>query len=233
VPELQDIKVRQAIAHAIDKDAVISQSLPEGSEPASQFIPEAVAGHADDVTEYEYDPEKAKALLAEAGQSNLTLDFNYPTGVSRPYMPTPEETFVAIRSQLEAVGITVNPVADQWSPNYLDKIQGTPEHGIHLLGWTGDYNDTDNFVGVFFGTKSAEWGFDNPELVAALTEARGIPTREEQVPAYEDINRQVMEFLPGVPLAHPVPSLAFAPEVEGYQTSPVQDEVWNGVTVAE
>ncbi len=56
---------------------------------------------------------------------NLTLKFNYPTGVSRPYMPTPEETFVAIRSQLEAVGITVEPVADQWSPNYLDKIQGT------------------------------------------------------------------------------------------------------------
>jgi peptide/nickel transport system substrate-binding protein len=233
VPELKDIKVRQAIAHAIDKDAVISQSLPEGSEPATQFIPEAVAGYADDVTEYEYDPEKAKALLAEAGASDLTLQFNYPTGVSRPYMPTPEETFVAIRSQLEAVGITVEPVADQWSPNYLDKIQGTPDHGIHLLGWTGDYNDTDNFVGVFFGTKSAEWGFDNPELVAALTEARGIPTREEQVPAYEDINRQIMEFLPGVPLAHPVPSLAFAPEVKGYQTSPVQDEVWNAVTVEE
>ncbi len=233
VPELQDVKVRQAIAHAIDKDAVISQSLPEGSEPATQFIPQAVAGYADDVTEYEYDPEKAKALLAEAGQSDLTLDFNYPTGVSRPYMPTPEETFVAIRSQLEAVGITVNPVADQWSPNYLDKIQGTPDHGIHLLGWTGDYNDTDNFVGVFFGTKSAEWGFDNPELVSALTEARGIPTREDQVPAYEDINRQIMEYVPGVPLAHPVPSLAFAPEVEGYQTSPVQDEVWNAVTVGE
>jgi peptide/nickel transport system substrate-binding protein len=57
--------------------------------------------------------------------------------------------------------------------------------------------------------------------------------REEQTPAYEDINRQVMEFLPGVPIAHPVPSLAFAPEVEGYQTSPVQDEVWNAVTVSE
>ena len=233
VPELKDIKVRQAIAHAIDKDAVISQSLPEGSEAATQFIPDTVNGHADDVTTYEHDPAKAKALLAEAGASDLTLKFNYPTGVSRPYMPTPEETFVAIRSQLEAVGITVEPVADQWNPNYLDKIQGTPDHGLHLLGWTGDYNDTDNFLGVFFGKVSSEWGFDNPELFSALTEARGIPTRDEQTPAYEDINRQVMEFLPGVPIAHPVPSLAFAPEVEGYQTSPVQDEVWNAVTVSE
>ena len=231
VPELKDIKVRQAIAHAIDKDAVISQSLPEGTEPATQFIPETVIGHADDVTTYEHDPEKAKQLLQEAGATDLTLQFNYPTGVSRPYMPTPEETFVAIRSQLEAVGITVQPVADQWSPNYLDKIQGTPEHGLHLLGWTGDYNDTDNFLGVFFGGQKQEWGFDNQELFTALTEARAVAQQEDQIPLYEDINRQVMEFLPGIPLAHPVPSLAFAPEVEGYQTSPVQDEVWNAVTV--
>ena len=231
VPELQDIKVRQAIAHAIDKEAVVSQSLPEGSEVAVTFQPEAVAGYTEDVTQYEYDPEKAKALLAEAGAEDLTLQFNYPTGVSRPYMPSPEDTFVAIRSQLEAVGITVTPVADQWSPDYLDKVTGSPDHGIHLLGWTGDYNDTDNFLGVFFGQKTDEWGFDNAEIFSALTEARGVATREEQTPLYEDINKQIMEFLPGVPIAHPVPSLAFAPEVEGYQTSPVQDEVWNAVTV--
>ena len=233
VPELQDIKVRQAIAHAIDKEAVVSQSLPEGSEVAVTFQPEAVAGYTEDVTQYEYDPEKAKALLAEAGAEGLTLQFNYPTGVSRPYMPSPEDTFVAIRSQLEAVGITVTPVADQWSPDYLDKVTGSPDHGIHLLGWTGDYNDTDNFLGVFFGQQTDEWGFDNAELFTALTEARGVPTRDEQTPLYEEINKTVMDFLPGVPIAHPVPSLAFAPGVEGYQPSPVQDEVWNAVTVSE
>ena len=233
VPELQDIKVRQAIAHAIDKEAVVSQSLPEGSEVAVTFQPEAVAGYTEDVTQYEYDPEKAKALLAEAGAEDLTLQFNYPTGVSRPYMPSPEDTFVAIRSQLEAVGITVTPVADQWSPDYLDKVTGSPDHGIHLLGWTGDYNDTDNFLGVFFGQQTDEWGFDNAELFTALTEARGVPTRDEQTPLYEEINKTVMDFLPGVPIAHPVPSLAFAPGVEGYQPSPVQDEVWNAVTVSE
>jgi peptide/nickel transport system substrate-binding protein len=231
VPALQDIRVRQAIAHAIDKEAVVTQSLPEGSKVAVTFQPDSVAGYTEDVATYEYDPEKAKQLLAEAGQSNLSLEFNYPTGVSRPYMPTPEDTFVALRSQLEAVGITVTPVADQWSPDYLDKVTGSPNHGVHLLGWTGDYDDTDNFLGVFFGQRTDEWGFDNPELFAALSEARGLPTREEQTPKYEEINKAVMEFLPGVPIAHPVPSLAFAPDVEGYQTSPVQDEVWNNVTV--
>ncbi len=233
VAPLNDIKVRQAIAHAIDKEAVVSQSLPEGTEPATQFIPETVNGFNPDVTTYEYDPEKAKQLLAEAGATGATIEFNYPTGVSRPYMPSPEDTYVAIKAQLEAVGLVVTPTADKWNPEYLDKIQGSEAHGIHLLGWTGDYNDTDNFLGVFFGKASNEWGFDNPELFSALEEARGLPTVDEQTPKYEEINEQVMEFLPGVPIASPVPSLAFAEGVEGYTASPVQDEVWNEVTVSD
>ena len=49
--------------------------------------------------------------------------------------------------------------------------------------------------------------------------------------AYEKINAEIAEYLPGVPLAHPAPSLAFAKGVEGYVASPVQDEVWNNVSV--
>ncbi len=228
---LDDIKVRQAIAHALNKDEIVSASMPEGTKTAIEFIPDVVTGFADDVTTYDYDPAKAKQLLKEAGATGATIEFNYPTGVSRPYMPAPEDTFNVIRTQLEAVGLKIKPTADQWDPDYLEKIQGTPDHGIHLLGWTGDYNDTDNFLGVFFGAKSSEWGFDNPEIFDALTEARGIATPEEQKPFYEEINRLVMDYLPGVPLAHPVPSLAFGKDVEGYQTSPVQDEVWNTVSI--
>src|SRR3546814_9836343 len=120
-------------------------------------------------------------------------------------MPQPEDTFNVIRSKLQAVGLKIKPVADQWEPNYLDKIQGSSKDGIHLLGWTGDYNDTDNFLGVFFGSEKPEWGFDNKELFDALREARGLPTVEEQTPAYEEINKMVMYYLPGVPIAHPVP----------------------------
>ncbi len=228
---LSDIKVRQAIAHAIDKEAVISQSLPAGTAPATQFMPDLVEGYNASVTTYDYDAAKAKQLLTEAGAAGATIEFNYPTGVSRPYMPSPEDTYVAIKSQLEAVGLKIKPVADKWSPEYLDKIQGGPNHGIHLLGWTGDYNDADNFIGVFFGKESNEWGFNNPELTTALDEARGLATREAQKPAYEALNEQIMTFLPGIPIASPVPSLAFASEVQGYSASPVQDEVWNEVTV--
>ncbi len=228
---LDDIRVRQAIAYAIDKDAVISNSMPEGTAAAIEFIPDLVNGYTEDVPQYDYNPDKARDLLKQAGQENMTLMFNYPTDVTRPYMPSPGDTFNVIRGQLEDVGITVEDAPDVWDPDYLDRIQGGKDHGIHLLGWTGDYNDTDNFLGVFFGRESNEWGFNNPELFDALAEARGIPTVEDQTPVYEEINKQVMEFLPGVPIASPVPSLAFAPEVKGYVPSPVQDEPWNLISM--
>ncbi len=234
-PALADPRVRQAIAHAIDKEQLVTQVLPEGTTVASQFMPDSVIGFNPDVTTYDFDPEAATALLAEAGftEANpLTLTFNYPVNISRPYMPNPEQIFTNLQSQLQAVGIVVNPVSNEWG-EYLDLIQGGAQHGIHLLGWTGDYNDPDNFVGTFFGGASNEWGFDNPELFSALTSARGLATESEQEPAYQDVNEQIAQFLPGVPLANPVPTLAFAPRVKSYPASPVQDEVYNEIELTE
>lgn len=234
-PALSDIRVRQAIAQSIDKQQLVSQVLPEGTTVASQFMPDSVIGFNSGVTTFDYDPDAAKALLAEAGYTDanpLTITFNYPVNISRPYMPNPEQIFTNLQSQLQAVGIVVNPVSNEWG-EYLDLIQGGSEHGIHLLGWTGDYNDPDNFVGTFFGGTSNEWGFDNADLFSALTSARGLATESEQDPAYQAVNEQIATFLPGVPLANPVPTLAFAPRVKSYPASPVQDEVYNEIELTE
>jgi peptide/nickel transport system substrate-binding protein len=234
VPELQDVRVRQALSMAIDKQQLIDQTLPEGTELATQFIPPVVTGFNDDVTTYDYDPDAARALLAEAGYPDgFELQFNYPTNVSRPYMPNPEELFTNLSAQLEAVGITVVPQTDAWAPDYLQKIQGTADHGVHLLGWTGDYNDTDNFVGVFFGQEKPEFGFSDPELFADLSEARGTSDIDAATPLYEAINEEVAELIPAIPLAHPAPSLAFAERVDSYPASPVSDEVFNMIELSE
>ena len=235
IPELQDIKVRQALSYAIDKDALITQVLPEGTEKAIEFMPDTVNGYNPDVTTYDYDPDMAKQLLEEAGYTEanpLKLTFNYPVNVSRPYMPDPEQIFTVLSSQLAEVGVETTPVSEEWV-EYLDRTTGTADHGIHLLGWTGDYNDTDNFVGVFFGAQSSEWGFDNPELFQKLAEARGVSSLEEQTPLYEQINEDVAQFVPGVPLAHPAPTLAFDPRVESYPASPVNDEVFTDIVLTE
>ena len=180
---LDDIRVRQAIAHAINLEEVISTSMPEGTEPATSSSPRWSTGTRPTCTTYEFDPAAAEALLDEAGATGAEIEFNYPTGVSRPYMPDPEATFNIIRTQLEAVGLKIKPTADQWDPDYLEKIQGTPDHGIHLLGWTGDYNDTDNFLGVFFGQESNEWGFDNAGDLPAARRGPRAPDDRRADPA--------------------------------------------------
>lgn len=224
---LDDILVRQAIAHAIDRDALVTATLPEGTEVATNFVPPSVVGYNEDVTTYEFDQDRARDLLTEAGYPDgLTIDFTYPTDVSRPYMPTPGQVFERISADLEEVGITIEPTPLPWSPDYLDRVQGGPDHGLHLLGWTGDYNDTYNFIGVFFGQESPEWGFDNSEIFTMINDARVLPDLEEQTAAYEAANAELLEFLPGLPIAHPVPSLAFREGVV-YPASPVQDEVYN------
>lgn len=235
VPELADIRVREALTLAIDRDQLIAQVLPEGTVAATQFMPDSVIGWNPDVTTYEYNQQQARDLLAEAGfdgSNPLKLTFNYPVNVSRPYMPNPEQIYTNLASQLEAVGVELEAVSNEWG-EYLDLMQGGSNHGIHLLGWTGDYNDPDNFVGTFFGTRSNEWGFDNAELFSALEEARGLATEEEQAAAYEEIEAMIADFIPGVPLAHPVPTLAFAPRVTSYPASPVQDEVYNEIVLSE
>ena len=121
---------------------------------------------------------------------------------------------------------------EPWSPTYLDTIQGGSNHGLHLLGWTGDYNDTYNFIGTFFGAESAEWGFDDPDLFQSLSDARyaDVDAQEDAVQGRE---RGCDGVLPGVPLASPVPSLAFTAQVQGYPVSPVQDEVYSVITFSE
>lgn len=233
IEALKDVKVRQALSHAIDKESLNNQVLPEGTEVATQFMPSVVNGFNEDVTTFDYDPEKAKQLLEEAGYTEdnpLTLDFNYPVNISRPYMPTPEQIFTVLASQLDEVGVQTNPITSEWV-DYINLTTGTTDHGIHLLGWTGDYNDSDNFVGVFFGQESMEWGFDNAELFGKLTEARGVSSLEEQTKLYEEINEDVANFIPGVPLAHPAPTLAFSPRVDSYPASPVNDEVFNEIVL--
>src|SRR5829696_1260997 len=88
-PALQNLKVRQAIAHAINREQLVKSQLPEGASVATQFIPDTVEGYNKSLQPIPYDPNKAKQLLAEAGVPNLEVQFYWPSEVTRPYMPNP------------------------------------------------------------------------------------------------------------------------------------------------
>ena len=222
-PALAKPQVRQAIAYAINRDALVKSSFPPAAVVAKEFMPPEVAGYADDVTTYNYDPAKAKQLLAQAGESNLTLNFYWPTEVSRPYMPDPKQIFTVISADLQKAGIKIKPVSKVWNSGYLTDVQ-TGKADLHLLGWTGDYNDAYNFDGTFFGRFKPDFGFTNKPLFDAIAKADATPDATQRADQYKAVNRQIMDFLPAVPLAHSPPSVALQANVKNFVPSPVLND---------
>ncbi|HEX8781299.1 MAG TPA: ABC transporter substrate-binding protein, partial [Nocardioides sp.] len=228
-PQLKDLKVRQALYHALNREQLVKTQLPEGAEVATQFMPDAVGGYNPDIQPYEYDPEKAKQLLKEAGAEGMTLNFVYPTDVTRPYMPDPQKIYEALRSDLEAVGVKVKVSTASWNGGYLDQVTAG-KYDAYLLGWTGDYDSPYNFIGTFFGnvkendfgTEVMPWG---KKLADDLKAADQIVDEADREEAFAKVNQQIMEeYLPGLPISHSPPALVVGPGVEGVIPSPLTAE---------
>jgi peptide/nickel transport system substrate-binding protein len=236
-PKLKDLRVRQAIAYSLNRDQLVKTQLPEGAKTAIEFMPDTVSGYNTDVMKYDYNPDKAKQLLKEAGAEGMTLNFWYPTEVTRPYMPAPQKIHDALKNDMEAVGIKVTTTAKPWNGGYLDAVDaGTPQ--AWLLGWTGDYNAADNFIGTFFmdpknnfHTHSYPWG---KALSDALIKADGIVDEGERDAAYKQINADIMsKYLPGVPISHSPPAIVVSKNVKGLVASPLTAEEFNTVSVSK
>ena len=231
VEPLDDKVVREAIAHAVDRQELVDAFYAGQGEVATQFMPPELFGYADDVTTYEYDPDLARQMLEDAGyELPIEIDFAFPTDVSRPYMPDPQANFEAIKADLEECCFRIQEKSATWSPDYLANYQAG-KYGLYLIGWTGDFGDPDNFIGTFFQQQTPDWGFDNPEIRNCLNDAEVETDIDARTAMYEECNRIIMDFLPGLPYVHTKPALAFTANVEGFVPSPVTLEQFSTVTV--
>jgi len=229
-PPLNNAKFRQAVAYALNRPALVKAKYPAGAEVAKEFMPPELFGYAPDVTDYSYSPDKARQLLKDAGLVNPTVEFAYPTNISRPYMPDPGANFQAFKADLEAVGIKVVPKSAPWKPDYVRAVDAG-SYQMYLLGWTGDFGDPDDFIGVFFGSKQPAWGFDNQDIFSGLAAAKSETDPAKRTTDYKALNRKIMDFLPGLPYVHTKPNLAFAKNVHGFVPSPVQNEQFSLVNL--
>ncbi|KES03064.1 peptide ABC transporter substrate-binding protein [Streptomyces toyocaensis] len=222
---LKKKEVRQAIAQAIDKENLVKTQLPEGGKVADQFMPDTIAGYSKNVTKYPFDTAKAKDLLKKAGEEKLQIEFCYPTEVTRPYMPAPQDLFELMKADLEKAGITVKPKAMKWAPDYLDATEAG-SCALHMLGWTGDFNDGYNFIGTWFAEYDKQWGFKDKKVFDAVNAGSKLGKADERTAAYEKANEAIMDYLPGVPISSSPPAIAFAKNVNPPNVSPLTQEVF-------
>jgi peptide/nickel transport system substrate-binding protein len=219
---MNDIKVRQAVAYGLNRTQVVNQFYFGAGKLAQEFIPPSLPGWSSKVLKYAYNPTKAKALLnSSACKVPCKIDFWYPTSISRPYMPDPARNFQAFQASLEASGFSVTPHSAPWRPTYVAKVNDGTAGDLNLIGWSGDYGDPDNFVGTFFKSYSAQFGFQNPAIFSILTRAANETNAAKRIALYKKANEMLMKYLPAVPYAHSVSFLGAEKRVKNLIATPV------------
>ena len=222
MPPFDKPLARQALAYAIDKVTVAKAFYGGIGVAANQFLPPALFGHATKgVPTYNYNPDKAKQLLQQAGLSlPVKVDFWYPTNVSRPYMPDPQRNFQAFQASLQQAGFQVVPHSAPWRPDYRGAV-GVGKAQVFLLGWIADFADPADFLNVHFGSHTDQFGFDNPTLFNMLAKADAEPNYAKRVKLYQQASIYVMKFLPVVPYVWVSSAVALDKNVQGYVTGPI------------
>jgi peptide/nickel transport system substrate-binding protein len=229
-PPMNDVRVRRAVAYGLNRQLVVRSFYAGRAQVANEFMPPSLPGYEKNVTKYAFNPQRSKDLLRAAGCGPpCKISFWYPTGVSRPYMPDPKANFEAFKASLEQSGFEVETTSMPWRPDYVKHVnEGTAGH-LYLIGWTGDYADADNFLGVFFQGFNPAFGERNATLDSLLDRAEREPIQAKRVALYKQANRLIAQQVPGVPYAHSVPALGFQKRVRGYFTSPIGTDLFNSV----
>ncbi len=220
--------VRQALNHALNKASYIEAIYLGNAIEAKNPLPPMMWSYDDSITPYEYNVEKAKQLLKEAGFPNGFSTEIWTLPVFRPYNPNGKKMGEMMQADLVKIGIKAKVVTFDW-PTYLQKSrQG--EHQLIQLGWTGDNGDPDNFLNILLSCTSIESGANvarwcNDAFTEHITKAKQTTLIRERTRLYK-LAQQVFKInAPWVPIAHSVVYRAMSTKVQGYKITQVGADV--------
>ena len=202
VKPFDDVKVRQAIAMGVDRQRIVDNFFPEGSEVASHFTPCSMPNGCVGDDWYKFDPAAAKKLLAEAGYPDGFKTKIYYRDVFRTYLPEPSAVAVEFQTQLkENLGIDVE-VSPMESGEFISRANAGALDGFYLLGWGADYPHITNFLDYHFASTNKQFGKPFAEIYDVLTKAGTIADVKTAEPLYTEANNAIRNLVPTVPVAH-------------------------------
>ena len=231
-----DARVRRALNMAINKQAIIDAVFQEAGTIAKNPIPPTIWSYNESTVDDAYDPEAAKALLAEAGFAEGFETDIWAMPVQRPYNPNARRMAELIQADWAAVGVTAEIVSFEW-PEYLKRSKDG-EHQTVLLGWTGDNGDPDNFLAVLLGCDAVSGGSNRArwcdqsfnDLIQAAKVTSDI---EERTRLYQEAQLVFKWEAPWATIAHSVVSQPVRKEVIGWKIDPFGGNIFYGVDLAE
>jgi peptide/nickel transport system substrate-binding protein len=224
-PRLADVRVRQAIAHAIDRNAVVRTILKGLATPATGLLPPTHWAYSPQVPTYGYDPKRAKELLDTAGYRDPDGD-----GPGLRFRLSYKTTTVELRrriaevfqDQLAQVGIGLDIRTYEWATFYNDIRQGNFQ--LYSLAWVG-IEEPD----IYYLTSHSSQippqgnnrGYFHEETIDLLTEtARRTLDQEERARLYGEIQSRLAQLLPIIPLWWATNVAAINRRLHGYEVRP-------------
>lgn len=218
------IEVRQAMNYAINRERINDRVYGGLQLAAKSLLPPGLLGYDENVRAYDYDPERARTLLRQAGHSS---------GITVEYRTWDTDEFnnsglvPLLIEDLDAVGIRVN-VTRHAAPE-ASAPRSKRGHGlIYCANWYADFPDSDNFFYIFFHSDSTSvrgLHFSRPEIDARILEARRSNDVEHRAAIYRDLDQTILHEAPIVPMFHERLFVLHKPGVRGVRTSLVPPPV--------
>lgn len=190
----KDVRIRRAIAHAIDYSSIIKNLRRGYAKPVKTVLTPLAFGYPDNVPGYDYDPAKAKRLLRAAGGGSPTLVF--------PTSPSYDPQFTqAIQANLQKVGFKVK-LANSDQATFLKKVQ-SPKHdwgALRFGRWSCSCLDADGVIYPLFHTGSVWSSFSDPAFDKAVEAARTTTDKAKRKAEYGKAFQIIQDQVPGIGL---------------------------------
>ncbi|WP_439834819.1 ABC transporter substrate-binding protein SapA [Aeromonas enteropelogenes] len=229
-PPFNDIKVRQAIASAINVDNLLQAVYFDTGLPANSLLPPLSWGYNPSLPQRKQDLKRARLLLKQAG---LEQGFEMQVLVqpdARPYNPDAIKTAQLMRNDLARVGIRLKIVQQAWPVIERRLMKG--QYDSLLSGWIADNADPDNFFRQLLSCSAVERGNNysrwcNPAFDQLLDDAVTTPQLAFRLRNYYYAQTLLNEQLPLIPLAHALRTQISRSDIEGLQLMPFGGTVFN------
>lgn len=214
-----DVRVRKALAYAIDRNVVTDIILGQGQQPAYSATPPAINNFeppklawAEMTQEERY--QKAKALLAEAGYTKdnpLEFELVYNT------MESHKKLALTVTSMWKRhLPVKVSLANQEWK-TFLQKVL-QKDFDVARDGWNGDYNEASTFLSYFSSKGMNKSNWSNPEYDKLLDQALSVVDPEKRKAYYQEAERIFAEEMPAIPMYFYTRSVIKSPKVGGYNT---------------
>ena len=233
-PPFNNVDVRRAVNLALNKKSYLDAIYLGRASLAKNPLPPKLWGYNTNIPPTPYDPDKARQLLAKAGFPKGFQTELWALPVSRPYNPDGRKMAEMMQADLKKVGIKAKIVSYDWG-TYLDKTR-RGEHQMAQLGWSADYPDPDNFMGVLLNCANVASGsnisrFCHKEFDELVQKAKKMNTPAQRTPLYLKAQEIFRDQAPWVPIAHSISYRAMVKNLEGYRMSPLGTDYFHNITL--